>query len=136
VTLVIALADVVATVVPLVKKLFCCGAVTLVPLVKNVFGVEVALVTTDVSVVVPFKNGTVSKGPTVPGLLGLVHTMLPELLVVVPPLGVKANRAGGALFGALAVMSTAMVRRLGLFVPGVMPVTVPVVALVTTVPVT
>ena len=61
----------------------------------------------------PFKNGTVSKGPIRPGLLVLVNTMLPLLLVVVLPLAWKANRAaGGLLFGTDA--STAGTRRLGL----------------------
>jgi hypothetical protein len=64
-------------VVALVKKLFAIGAAMFVPLVKNVFGVEVTLVTTGVVVVVPFSKGTVSKGPTVPGLLGLVHNIVP-----------------------------------------------------------
>jgi hypothetical protein len=80
-----------------VKKLFAVGAVTPV---TNVPGVVVTPVTTGVVIGVPFRNGTVSKGPTVPGLLTLVNTIVPELLVVVVPLGLKANRAaGGALFG-------------------------------------
>jgi len=50
-------------------------------------------------------------------------------------LGLKANRAGGALFGI--DVSTATVTKLGLDDPGVMPVTVPVVGvtLVTAAPV-
>jgi hypothetical protein len=77
----------------------------------------------------------VSKGPIWPGFLGLTNPIVPLLLVVVPsgqPLNSK--QAGGPLFGIDA--STATVRRLGLDDPGVMPVTVPVVAPVTTVPVT
>ena len=86
----------------------------------------VTLVTTGVSVVVPFRNGTVSKGPTVPGLVGLVHSIVPPFIVVVEPLPLKANRAGGLLlFGGLLDTSTATVRRLELDDPGVMPVTVP-----------
>ena len=108
-----------------------------VPEVKNVPVVGVTLVTTVVFVVVPFRNGTVSKGPIWPGLLGLVNTIVPLLLVVVLPLGLKANTAGGLLLFGIDV-STATVRKLGLDDPGVMPVTVPVVevTLVTAVPVT
>src|SRR5262249_16832765 len=88
--------------------------------VTNVPGVVVTPVTTGVVIGVPFRNGTVSKGPTVPGLLTLVNTIVPELLVVVVPLGLKANRAaGGALFGIDWL--TATVARLGLFDAGEMP---------------
>jgi hypothetical protein len=129
----------------LVKKLFAVGAVTLVTNVPgvevtpvtNVPGVEVTPVTnvpgvgftpvtTVVFVVVPFMKGTVSKGPMVPALVGLVKTIVPLLLVVVVPLGLKANTDGGPLL--FCVISTATVRRFGLDDPGVMPVTVPVVA--------
>jgi hypothetical protein len=86
VTLVIAGEAVVVTVVPLVKKLFAVGSVT--------------PVTTVVSVVVPFRNGTVSKGPIWPGLLTLVNTISPLLLVSGAAAGIESKRAaGGALFG-------------------------------------
>jgi hypothetical protein len=93
------------------------------------------LVRTGVFVVVPFRNGTVSKGPTVPGLLGLVQRIDPPLLVVVLPEPLKANLAGGALFGEFDVVSTATVTRLGLDDPGVMPVTDPLFTPVIAVPV-
>jgi hypothetical protein len=53
--------------------------------------------------------------------------MVPPLLVVVAPLPLKANKAGGLLLFGIDT-STATVRRLGLDDPGVTPVTVPVVA--------
>jgi len=77
VTLVIAGEAVVVTVVPLVKKLFAVGAVT--------------PVTTVVSVVVPFRNGTVSKGPIWPGLLTLVNTISPLLLVSGAAAGIESK---------------------------------------------
>jgi hypothetical protein len=53
------------------------AGVKVVALVKNVPGVEVTLVTTGVVTVEPFKNDTVCKGPTVPGLVGLVNCIVP-----------------------------------------------------------
>jgi hypothetical protein len=193
-TAVIALADG-GVVVALVKKLFAVGASRFVPLVKNVFGVEVVrfattgvgvpvtfattgvgvptvtFVTTGVGVPVtfattgvgvptvtfvttgvrgastpvtacavvgvPFSKGTVSKGPTVPGLLGLVQRIVPPLVVVVEPEPLKANLAGGeTLFGKFDLVSTATVTRLGLPDPGTMPVigVVDVVTLPTAIP--
>ena len=109
VTPVIALPGVVLRVVPEVKNVPVVG-VTLVTTVcggpvkpvTNVPVVGVTLVTTAVFVVVPFRNGTVSKGPIWPGLVVLVNTIVPLLLVVVVPLDWKANVAfGGALLGSI-----------------------------------
>jgi hypothetical protein len=117
VTLVIALADVVAT---------------LVALVKNEEVPVVTAVTTGVVVGVPFRKGTVSMGR--PRLLPKSWRLLGGLPAVVELLAPKW--ALGAAKGL--VLSNAMVRRLGLPVPGTMPVIVVVgaVTLVTAVPVT
>jgi hypothetical protein len=94
-----ALAAVVVTLVPLVKKLFAVGAVTLVPfvppikklfavtaatldpLVKNVFGVEVTLVTTCCEFGVPLTTGTVRSGPILPVPVVFVTWRLPDPLL-------------------------------------------------------
>src|SRR5215831_13374687 len=59
------------------QKIICVGSVT--------------PVTTVVSVVVPFRNGTVIKGPIWPGLLTLVNTISPLLLVSGAAAGIESK---------------------------------------------
>jgi hypothetical protein len=149
VTLVIALVEGVVRLVPVVKKFVAVGAVMLVPLVKNP-GVEVTLVTTGCGdVAVPLTTGTVSSWMGVlPGPLAS-NKMLLLLFPLVAPLAFKANPVPGlgtgparagvgggfvTAFGKLGA-NAGTKRLVGTPGVGVMPVTVPVVAAVNTVPV-
>jgi hypothetical protein len=118
-TPVIALANV-GAVVPLVKKLFAVGAVTLV---TNVPVVEVTLVTTCCDVDVPVTTGTFSSVMVGEGVLVLTNSTPPLPVVVLPPLA-KANFV--VLLGATLGLNAGTMTLVGTPVVGVMPVTVPV----------
>jgi hypothetical protein len=151
-------ADVVATLVPTVKNglvgAFTVVALvknvpgvvaTVVPLVKNVFGVEVTLVTTGVvGPTEPVTTGTVRRGPILPVWVVFEIWRPPAPLLPgekgepVPPL-LKRYAAVALAVLALGLNATVTrsVGRGGVWAGGgMMPVTVPVVAPVNTVPVT